>query len=256
MQNNIQIFENAEFGKIRAIEIDGNPWFVGKDVASTLGYTNPGKALQDHVAEEDKLNNKSLLSLGQRGGWIINESGLYSLILSSKLPSAKAFKRWITSEVLPSIRRHGAYIHDEILQKLRESEEFAEELIESLTREKEKSSLLAAFANQSAPKVHYFDFVLQCPEAVQVSIIAKDYGMTAAAFNRLLHKLGIQFRVGKTWLLYSRYAGKGYTITNTYAVNGQITSIHTCFTQKGRLFLYETLKRRGILPEAEVMAGS
>lgn len=114
MGNEIEIFKNDEFGEVRTALIDNEPWFVGKDVAIILGYTNPSKALQDHVDEEDKLNNKMLsssdLELGQRGGWLINESGLYSLILSSKLPNAKAFKRWVTSEVLPSIRKHGGYI--------------------------------------------------------------------------------------------------------------------------------------------------
>lgn len=105
----VQIFNHEEFGKIRGVMIDGEPWFVGKDVAKALGYTNPAKALIDHVDEEDKLNNKTLSSLGQRGGWLINESGLYSLILSSKLPKAKEFKRWVTSEILPAIRKTGEY---------------------------------------------------------------------------------------------------------------------------------------------------
>lgn len=96
--NEIKVFRNEQFGSIRTMEIDGVPWFVGKDVADILGYTNPSKALSDHVDDEDKLNNESLSSLGQRGGWIINESGLYGLILSSKLPKAKEFKRWVTSE--------------------------------------------------------------------------------------------------------------------------------------------------------------
>lgn len=108
--NDPMVFQNPQFGEIRAVDIDGEPWLVGKDVATALGYQNPSKALTDHVDTEDKLNNESLLSLGQRGGWLINESGLYSLILSSKLPTAKAFKRWVTSQVLPSIRKHGGYI--------------------------------------------------------------------------------------------------------------------------------------------------
>lgn len=106
---NLQVFKNKKFGNIRVIEKDGEPWFVGKDVAEILGYQNTSKALTDHVDAEDKLNNDSLSSLGQRGGWIINESGLYSLILSSKLPQAKQFKRWVTSEVLPTIRKTGGY---------------------------------------------------------------------------------------------------------------------------------------------------
>ena len=111
--NNLKIFKNSEFGSIRILEVNGEPYFVGKDVAEVLGYTNSSKALADHVDEEDKLNNETLSSLGQRGGWLINESGLYSLILSSKLPNAKKFKRWVTSEVLPAIRTTGGYINND-----------------------------------------------------------------------------------------------------------------------------------------------
>lgn len=109
---NLQLF-NFEGSQVRTVLIDGTPYFVGKDVTSILGYQNSSKALSDHVDEEDKLNNKTLSSLGQRGGWLVNESGLYSLILSSKMPNAKKFKHWVTSEVLPSIRKHGAYMTDE-----------------------------------------------------------------------------------------------------------------------------------------------
>lgn len=107
--NELKIFENAEFGQVRTVIMDGEPWFVGKDVARALGYQNASKALADHVEECDKLNNESLSSLGQRGGWLINESGLYSLILGSKLESAKKFKHWVTSEVLPTLRKTGSY---------------------------------------------------------------------------------------------------------------------------------------------------
>ena len=108
--NGLKIWENPEFGELRIVDMDGEPWMVGKDVAQALGYQNASKALNDHVDPEDKLNNESLLSLGQRGGWLINESGLYSLVLSSKLPGAKRFRRWVTNEVLPSIRKDGGYI--------------------------------------------------------------------------------------------------------------------------------------------------
>ncbi len=107
--NELKTFTNSEFGNVRIIEFNNEPWFVGKDVAAILGYVNPSKALLDHVDDDDKVNNDSLSSLGQRGGWLINESGLYSLILSSKLESAKRFKKWVTSEVLPSIRKTGSY---------------------------------------------------------------------------------------------------------------------------------------------------
>ena len=107
--NELKTFTNSEFGNVRIIEFNNEPWFVGKDVAAILGYVNPSKALLDHVDDDDKVNNDSLSSLGQRGGWLINESGLYSLILSSKLESAKRFKKWVTSEVLPAIRKTGSY---------------------------------------------------------------------------------------------------------------------------------------------------
>ena len=109
--NELKIFENEEFGQIRSIEIDGLPYFVGKDVAEILGYTNPQKAIRDHVDEEDKTLNESFTVNGTKGV-LINESGLYSLILSSKLPTAKQFKRWVTSEVLPTIRKQGYYTAD------------------------------------------------------------------------------------------------------------------------------------------------
>lgn len=103
------VFDNADFGEVRTVVIDGEPWFVGKDVAECLGYTNPSKALADHVDDDDKLNNKTLSSLGQRGGWLINESGMYALIFGSKLEKAREFKRWVTSEVLPTLRKTGHY---------------------------------------------------------------------------------------------------------------------------------------------------
>lgn len=111
IDNEIQIF-NFENNEVRALNIDGKPYFVGKDVADVLGYADQNKALAMHVDDEDKLNDKTASSLGQRGGWLINESGLYSLILSSKMPNAKKFKRWVTSEVLPAIVHKGVYMTD------------------------------------------------------------------------------------------------------------------------------------------------
>lgn len=107
--NDLLIFNSKEFGDIRTVQLNNETYFIGKDVASALGYADPNKAIVVHVDEDDKLNDKTASSLGQRGGWLINESGLYSLILSSKLKSAKRFKRWVTSEVLPAIRKNGSY---------------------------------------------------------------------------------------------------------------------------------------------------
>ena len=111
--NNLKVFKSKEFGNLRSVEIDGDPWFVGKDVAEALGYTDTNQAIRKHVDDEDKLSRRFDGSGQRREMTIINESGLYSLILSSKLPSAKRFKHWVTSEVLPAIRKHGAYMTDE-----------------------------------------------------------------------------------------------------------------------------------------------
>lgn len=111
----IQIFNNVQFGQVRVITKDGEPWFVGKDIAEVLGYSNTAKAIRDHVDIEDKLSERIVLSGQNREVILINESGLYSLILGSKLPSAKKFKKWVTSDVLPSIRKHGMYATDELI---------------------------------------------------------------------------------------------------------------------------------------------
>jgi len=248
MNNQPQIFENDEFGKIRVLEIDGAPWFVGKDVADALGYTNSRKALGDHVDDEDKLEYRFVTSGQNRRMTIINESGLYSLILSSRLPSAKKFKRWVTSEVLPSIRKHGAYLTGEALERVIQSPEFAFRLLQELLAEKEKTGALKDYVAELAPKARYHDLILQCKNPVQISIIAKDYGLSATVFNRMLYDLGIQYKLGGTWLLYQRHANKGYTKSRTYYTPGGTAVVHTYWTQKGRLFLYEMLGAVGVLP--------
>jgi prophage antirepressor-like protein len=259
MQNNIQVFENQEFGKVRVINIDGQPWWVLRDVCEVLGISN-SRMVADRLDADEKKVLKSQsglpLNIPNRGLSVISESGLYAVIIRSDKPNAKGFRKWITAEVLPSIRKHGAYITNETLEKMRESEEFTEALLKHLALEKIKSDTLAAFANQAIPKIRYHDIVLQCPEAVQVSIIAKDYGMSAVSFNKLLYRLDVQYRMGKTWLLYSKHTGNGYTVTKTYEVNGRLASIHMCWTQRGRYWLYTLLKGYGILPEAEKLAAS
>ena len=255
----LQIFKNAEFGSVRTLTINDDPYFVGKDIAEILGYTNPSKALADHVDEDDKLNNESLSSLGQRGGWIINESGLYSLILSSKMPNAKKFKRWVTSEVLPAIRKHGIYAIDEVLNN-------PDMLIAALTElkaEREKTKLLTETVavqkqqiSEMKPKASYYDVVLNCKDLVAISVIAKDYGWSANRMNQYLHKKGVQYKQGnKIWLLYQKYSELGYTSTKTNSYSGSDGTVHTkphtYWTQKGRLFIYELLKSNGILPNIE-----
>lgn len=254
----LKIFENTEFGAVRALEIDGAPWFVGKDVTDILGYQNPSEALSDHVDDEDKLNSKTLSSLGQRGGWLINESGLYSLVLSSKLPAAKAFKRWVTSEVLPTIRRHGLYAIDDIIA----DPDLGIRALLALKAEREARKALEVDNKvkdqqiaELKPKASYYDLILQCPSLLSVTEIAKDYGLSAKALNKMLHDLGVQFNQSGVWFLYSKYQSYGYTQTKTQNYNRpdgtQGARTHMYWTQKGRLFLYDLLKRRGVLPMIE-----
>ena len=165
--NEIKVFSNAEFGKIRTLNRDGEPWFVGKDVATALGYSNASKALADHVAEEDKLNNESLSSLGQRGGWLINESGLYSLILSSKLDSAKRFKRWVTAEVLPSIRKSGGYIAGQ--DEMSDTELLAKALLVAQRQIERRNAQIA----EMQPKALFADAVAASHTSILIGELAK-----------------------------------------------------------------------------------
>lgn len=254
----IQVFSNAELGEVRTTVIDGEVMFVGKDVANILGYTNPRKALNDHVEDEDKGVTKCDTLGGSQDLTVINESGLYSLILSSKMPNAKKFKRWITAEVLPAIRKHGVYAVDEVLQN-------PDVLIQALTElkkereEKQKLKETVAVQNQQitemTPKACYYDVVLNCKDVISTTEIAKDYGWSAKKMNAYLHEKKIQFKQGKIWLLYQKYSEQGLTSTKTSVYNGSDglshSIIHTYWTQKGRLFIYELLKKDGILPIME-----
>lgn len=252
--NELQVFKNAEFGSVRTIVIAGEPFFVGKDVADILGYSNPLKALRDHVDDEDKGVNEMDTPGGRHQIILINESGLYSLILRSQLPKARQFKRWVTSEVLPTIRRHGMYAIDEIL----ENPDLAIAALTQLKEERRKRKeleLMAAVQKQQiaelSPKASYYDLILQNKNTVPVTQIAKDYGMSGRRFNELLHEFGVQYRFRKTWLLYQHYADLGYTQSKTFVIDADKSVMHTYWTQKGRLFLYDLLKGEGILPLIE-----
>ena len=252
--NELQVFKNAEFGSVRTIVIAGEPFFVGKDVADILEYSNPLKALRDHVDDEDKGVNEMDTPGGRQQIILINESGLYSLILRSQLPKARQFKRWVTSEVLPTIRRHGMYAIDEIL----ENPDLAIAALTQLKEERRKRKeleLMAAVQKQQiaelSPKASYYDLILQNKNTVPVTQIAKDYGMSGRRFNELLHEFGVQYRFRKTWLLYQHYADLGYTQSKTFVIDADKSVMHTYWTQKGRLFLYDLLKGEGILPLIE-----
>ena len=255
MKQALHIFEHRDFGKVRTVSIDGEPWFVAVDVANALGYSNSRDALKKHVDAEDKRilqrSQNATFDIPTRGLTIINESGLYCLALSSKLPQAKTFRRWVTSVVIPSIRKHGAYATPDTLENFKGNPQFADALIDALAEEHSKNVALENKVGELAPRAHYCDLVLLSGEAIPVSIIAKDYGMTAVAFNTLLHDLGIQYKVGGTWVLYQNFANKGYMRTKTFYKLSGDSIIHGYWTQRGRRFLYDALAMMGMLPLSE-----
>ena len=254
----LKVFENAEFGSVRTTTVNGEIMFVGKDVAEILGYSNPRKAIIDHIDEEDKVVTKCDTLGGKQDLTMINESGLYSLILSSKMPNAKKFKHWVTADVLPAIRKTGMYATDELL----DNPDLAIQAFTALKLAREKNKKLNTTVKvqeqqimELQPKASYYDLVLNCPDLLSVTVIAKDYGKSAKWLNNFLKEHKIQFKQGGIWLLYKEYAEKGYTSTKTHTVNGndgkQHSKVNTYWTQKGRLFIYALLKNEGILPIME-----
>ena len=263
MNNEVKVFQNLEFGTVRTVTVDGEPWFVGKDVAEALGYSNTQDALARHVDQEDRSDVVIHDGSQYRTMIGINESGVYSLVFSSRLVSAKRFKRWVTSEVLPSIRKHGGYVQNQ--ENLSDAEFMARalEMAHKVLADREKrladAESVIAIQNQQImemqPKVSYYDIVLQCKNAIPITIIAKDYGWTANAMNQKLHELGIQYHIRKTWVLYDGYAKQGYTVSKTHCFADKwgrpASNVVTQWTQKGRLFIYDLLKQEGILPLCE-----
>lgn len=175
--NGLQVFQNPAFGSVRALNIEGEPWFVGKDVAEILCYERTTKAVADRVDAEDRMmidgktQSQFGIELGQRGGWLINESGLYSLILSSKLDSAKAFKRWVTSEVLPSIRKHGAYLTPTALEAAILNPDTLIKLAQELKAEREQRAALQAKIDADAPRVLW----AQVAEGSKTGTLIREY---------------------------------------------------------------------------------
>lgn len=239
MNNEMSIFENEEFGSLRAVEIDGNTWFVGKDVAKALGYSNTKDAISTHVDNEDKsifqrsdfatLENyipKDAFpvkfvpaDIPNRGLTFINESGLYSLILSSKLPTAKKFKRWVTSEILPSIRKHGAYVTPETMDNIISNPDFGIKLLEALKDEREKNEQLSEDNKRMRPKEKYFDAVVASKDKIQVREFARMLSSTPS-FDGKKHRIGANrlFEFLRMKKFVVKQKGKSYNEPTQYAI--------------------------------------
>ena len=269
--NELQIFNNAEFGQLRTLVKDNETWFVGKDVCEILKYQNGSRDINRHVDEEDRQILKSTKTvvlengIPARGLTIINESGLYSLVLSSKLPNAKKFKRWVTSEVLPSIRKHGIYATTQTIETMLADPDNAIRMLTALKEERAKrieqekqiatltaeNQMQAQMISEFKSKVEYVDIILRSTDTVTTTQIAADYGLSAKKLNKILHDEKIQHKVNDQWILYKEQMNKGYTKSETIDItrsDGRVEAkMYTKWTQKGRLKIHEILTQLGFI---------
>lgn len=235
----IKVFQNAAFGTIRTMQDEkGEPWFVGADIANMLGYTNPRKAIRDHVEEEDKTRNDSFLVNGT-SPILVNESGLYALSLSSKLPTAREFKHWVTGEVLPAIRRQGGYM---VARPDESDEDILARALQimhaTLQRKEEQIARLQ-------PRAEYADRVLDSVSCFTTTQVAKGMGMTAQELNRLLCLHGIQYGQSGQYMLYAPYARQGLATNRIHSHHDMFGAVHTTsslvWTERGREFIFQLL---------------
>ncbi|MEK3992319.1 phage antirepressor [Robertmurraya sp. FSL R5-0851] len=258
--NRLQVVSNEVFGQLQVMELDGKVYFPATDCAKMLGYSNTKDAIKRHcrwVVKHDLPHPQNEKKVIQKN--FIPEGDLYRLIVKSQLPAAEQFERWVFDDVLPDIRKHGMYASESLLDDILKNPDLGIKLFTEYKEAKEEAKKLKlANAQQKQiigelqPKASYYDLVLQNKSIVPISIIAKDYGLSARKLNALLHELGVQFKMGKTWLLYQKYAEMGYTQSKTHAIDAERNVMHTYWTQKGRLFLYELLKReKGLVPLIE-----
>lgn len=241
-------FETQE---VRTVIKNNEPWFVGKDIATVLGFRNSRDAINTHVFNEDKGVDSIDTPGGLQKMTIVNESGLYALIFGSRLPKAKDFKRWVTNEVLPSIRKHGIYATADTVTKMLNDPDTAIKLLETIKEEREQRLIAEQRVSELQPKASYYDLILQNKSLLSVTQIAKDYGKSARWLNDKLHELGVQYKQSNTWLLYQNHAENGYTQSTTHVISDEKNRLFTKWTQKGRLFIYELLKDEGVLPMIE-----
>ena len=236
VDNALQIFNSEEFGEIRSVDINGEPWFYGSDVAKALGYINTRDALLKHVWDEDK--NTVAIRDGIPGNprkVLINESGLYALIFNSKLEKARSFSHWVTSEVLPTIRKHGIYVSPDLLKREEELQKEINELKKQLLEDK-------------TPSMTYKDYVIQRKyDAVSTSMVAADFDLSARKLNEILLIQDVQYKdeYGK-WHLCPEYDNKGYTKEETYTYASSVPfGITTMkWTREGCLFIADVLANR------------
>lgn len=232
--NKPEVFKNTEFGTVRVVMINETPWFVGKDVAEALGYAEPRSAVSKRVEVEDRGVAEMETPSGKQNMTIINESGLYSLILGSKLESAKRFKKWVTSEVLPSIHKHGIYATDNVIDNILNNPDFG---IELLTKLKEERAARVEAERKNAILMHV-------NKTYTITEIAKELGLKSAMqLNRILAEKKIQYQVNGTWLMYSNYSDCGYEEIKQEVLDSGKVIYHRRITQMGREFILDLFEK-------------
>lgn len=253
--SNVTVFENEMFGNVRVVEINGEPWFVGKDVCNCLDIRNS----RDAIARLDNdEKNTVVLTDGTPGNpnkTVVSEPGLYTLVLSSRKPEAKEFKRWVVHEVIPSIRKHGVYATPEELVKMLSRPEYMYQVMLTLQEEQNKRRELEQTVSEMEPKVDCYNRMIDSEELLTITTIAKSYGMTARDLNAFLHNAGVQFKTGNTWCLYSKYQNEDYTrIVTVPSTRGGMPVSFTMmrWTQKGRVFIDQLLRENGYKVVEEV----
>ena len=260
MENKIEVFTKAEFGELRTVNVGDKIMFVASDVAKALGYSRPADAITAHC--KGSVKRRLPTNGGMQELKIIPEGDVYRLITHSKLPAAEKFESWVFDEVLPSIRKHGAYMTEDTIKKAMAEPDFIIKLATELKKEQEQNKQLTETCSQQQqvigelkPKADYVDRILKSNSLVTITQIAKDYGMSGQGMNKVLHDMHIIYSCNKQWLLYSQHQAKGYTFSETVDIPREDGTtkvvMNTKWTQKGRLFLYETLKKRNLLPLIE-----
>lgn len=259
--NEMQVFSNPEFGSIRTIKVNGEPWFVLKDVCEAFGETNY-RRVASRLEDDEKGVSQISTPGGKQNMTIVNESGLYSALFAMQPEKARGvdneyivkrqtqlrqFKRWVTHDVLPSIRKNGGYmIPQDYTSALRALADAEEQKLKLLAENQRQAQAIADFE----PIRQYVDEILESQSAMATSQVAADYDLSAKALNKILYEAGIQRNVNGQWILYKRYMGKGYTKSKTIQFirsDGRYDStLQTQWTQKGRMLIHEVLTSRGI----------
>lgn len=250
--NELQIFQNEEFGQLRTIEEDGKILFCGTDVAKALGYTNPRDAIARHcrcIVKRDVPHPQNKTKMIEMS--FISEGDVYRLITHSKLPAAQKFESWIFDDILPTIQRHGAYMTPQVIEEILYNPDTIITLATQLKKEREEKLALQKENEIMTPKADYYDNVLQAPDLLSITEIAKEFGMTAYQMNKFLADQHVQYKVNGHWVLYKEFADLGYVKYKTFyeIVDGEKHAFqHAYWTQTGRRFIYCLCEENGIYP--------